>query len=84
MYSKLIFIDNDKDVLVYSDGVAVVIIEKENLLSNELERLNIKLIDRNRESIGSSNDRYKFILNKILMLPKDKLDEIKKLINHKE
>ena len=73
MYSKLICIDNDKDVLVYSDGVAVVIIEKENLFSNELERLNIKLIDRNRESIGSSNDRYKFILNKTRILYLNKI-----------
>ncbi len=80
MYSKLKYIDNDEDNIIYGNRDVIIVIKKSDWLNKKINNLNITLLGN---MYNTRTETYRSIVDRLLNLSKDELDRLSDMYNQK-
>ena len=83
MYSKLTYLTSDENYIIYGTSYITIIIKKSDCINKNVDDIDITILEKfpNTNHFGSLNNEYKRLLDFVMMLPADKLKELKKKFN---
>lgn len=83
MYSKLTYLTIDENYIIYGNSYITIIIKKSDWINKNVDDIDITILEKfpNTNHFGSLNNEYKRLLDFVMMLPTDKLKELKKKFN---
>lgn len=83
MYSKLTYLTSDENYIIYGNSYITIIIKKSDWINKNVDDIDITILEKfpNTNHFGSLNNEYKRLLDFVMMLPADKLKELKKKFN---
>ena len=83
MYSKLTYLTSDENDIIYGNSYITIIIKKSDWINKKVDDIDITILEKfpNTNHFGSLNNEYKRLLDFVMMLPADKLKELKEKFN---
>lgn len=79
LHSKLTYLTSDRDDIIYGNSYITIIIKKSDWINKKVDDIDITILEKfpNTSHFGSLNNEYKKLIDFVMMLPADKLKELK-------